>query len=157
MKILITGANGYLGMGAVKQLVANRHLEVIATDRQERFVDNSVQVHYIPADIFSISNPYIFFSKPDIVLHLAWEDGFKHSSDEHIDRLADHYHFLKKLIEGGVSQCCVMGSVHEIGFYEGSVDENTPCFSESLYGISKNALRDAVKLLCNEKTQYFNG
>ena len=40
-----------------------------------------------------------------------------------------------------------MGSMHEIGFFEGAINESTPCNPQSLYGISKNALRNAVELL----------
>lgn len=149
MKVLVTGANGYLGMGVVKQLSSDG-VDVIATGKQERFIDSFTAVQYIPANIFDLSDPYTYFNKPDVLLHLAWEDGFKHSSEKHIDKLPDHYHFIEKMIKGGLKQCCVMGSVHEIGFYEGSVDENTPPFPESLYGISKNALRDVVRLLCKE-------
>lgn len=39
---------------------------------------------------------------------------------------------------------------HEIGFFEGKVDENTPCNPLSYYGISKNALRQMTELLCTE-------
>ena len=43
-----------------------------------------------------------------------------------------------------------MGSMHEIGFFEGSINENTPAHPQSLYGISKNALRHAFELLSKE-------
>ena len=35
----------------------------------------------------------------------------------------------------------------EIGFYEGSIDENTPANPQSLYGIAKNALRQGITVL----------
>ena len=38
MKILVTGANGYLGQGVVKQLL-NDHVDVIATDFTEEKID----------------------------------------------------------------------------------------------------------------------
>ena len=41
--------------------------------------------------------------------------------------------------------------MHEVGFYEGSINENTPCHPMSLYGISKNALRSCVEMLCHDK------
>ena len=53
-------------------------------------------------------------------------------------------------MESGIKRVAVMGSMHEVGFYEGSIDENTPCNPESLYGISKNALRNVVKLYCEQ-------
>ena len=68
----------------------------------------------------------------------------------HIYDLPKHYMFLRKLIEGGLKHLAVLGSVHEIGFFEGSVDENTPTYPQSLYGISKNALRQMAELLTKD-------
>lgn len=34
-----------------------------------------------------------------------------------------------------------MGTMHEIGYWEGAIDENTPCNPLSMYGIAKDALR----------------
>lgn len=41
----------------------------------------------------------------------------------------------------------IMGSMHEVGYFEGQIDENTPTNPISLYGIAKNALREAVQIL----------
>lgn len=30
-----------------------------------------------------------------------------------------------------------MGTMHEVGFYEGSIKENIPTYPQSLYGIAK--------------------
>ena len=35
----------------------------------------------------------------------------------------------------------VMGSMHEVGYWEGAIDEHTPTNPKSLYGIAKNTLR----------------
>lgn len=48
-----------------------------------------------------------------------------------------------------------MGSMHEIGFYEGSINENTPTNPQSLYGISKNALRQAIEVDTKENDILF--
>ena len=37
--------------------------------------------------------------------------------------------------------------MHEVGFWEGSIDEKSPCNPMSLYGISKNALRHDVEYM----------
>lgn len=94
--------------------------------------------------MFSVSNPYVYFEKPDILLHLAWQDGFAHYSVNHINDLPKHYAFLKEMVDSGINKISVMGSMHEIGFFEGSIKENTPCHPMSLYGISKDALRNCV-------------
>ena len=44
-----------------------------------------------------------------------------------------------------------MGTLHEIGFYEGKIDENTPCNPLSQYGIAKNALRQALLTYTKDK------
>lgn len=148
MKILVTGANGYLGQGIVKQILNNGH-QVIATDFDIQHVDERAECH--KGDIFALKQPYAELGEPDVLLHLAWRDGFVHNSDAHIVDLPKHYAFIKAMIEGGVKQVCVMGSMHEIGFYEGSIHEDTPCHPMSMYGIGKNALRDTVKLLTSQK------
>ena len=48
------------------------------------------------------------------------------------------------MIRGGLRQIAVMGSVHEVGYYEGVVDEKTPCHPISQYGIAKDALRRSL-------------
>lgn len=144
MKILVTGANGYLGQGVVGALLKHGH-EVIATDLAIENIDKSANA--IVANLFEIDEPYIFFDKPDVLLHMAWRDGFIHNSENHLGDLNKHYVFIEKMIKAGVKQVAVLGSMHEVGFYEGSIDENTPCHPMSLYGIAKNALRDAVEIL----------
>ena len=144
MKVLVTGANGYLGIGVVRELI-KRGCEVVATDFEVNEVDTGATL--MPANIFEIDNPYEYFGKPDAVLHLAWRDGFKHQSPNHMLDLPGHYIFLEKLISAGISKVAVMGSMHEIGRYEGEINEDTPTNPLSLYGISKDALRRSIELL----------
>ena len=147
MKVLVTGANGYIGYGVVRELVKDG-VDVIATDISAQSEESSVK--FIQANIFQVDNPYLFFDKPDILLHLAWRDGFRHSSHTHMDDLPKHYRFVERMIEEGIGQVCILGSVHEVGFFEGSVSEDTPTNPQSLYGIAKNALRNAVMLKAKE-------
>jgi len=138
MKILVTGANGYLGQGIVSILVDN-NIDVVATDIKTANVDKRAE--RIDCDLFSIEDAFGFFGRPDVVLHLAWLDGFIHNAESHIYNLHRHCGFLKNLVEGGSKQIAIMGSMHELGFYEGSIDENTPCNPMNCYGIAKNSLR----------------
>lgn len=143
MKVLVTGANGYMGTGIVKQLLDDG-IEVIATDFKLDKVDS--RAFKIEEDIFQDDNPFDNLGKPDALLHLAWRDGFKHNSINHINDFPHHYAFIKKFIDSKIKKICCMGSMHEIGFYEGSINENTPTNPQSLYGISKNALRQAIQV-----------
>ncbi len=152
MKILVTGANGYLGQGIVKQLLDDGQ-EVLAVDFNLDFVDDRAKK--ISCDLFSVQNPFEYFCEPDVLLHLAWRDGFVHNSPNHLNDLPKHYAFIENMIKGGLKQVAVLGTMHEIGFFEGCIDENTPCKPLNLYGVAKNALRDAVELLCKTNEVVF--
>ena len=152
MKILVTGANGYLGQGIVKELL-DRGAEVAAADLDTSRVDDRA-VKY-SCDLFSIEDPYEYFGRPDVLLDLAWRDGFVHYSDAHIEDLPKHYDFLKKFAASDVKKIASMGSMHEIGFFEGSINEDTPCRPVTPYGIGKNALRELLEMLCSQKGKLF--
>ena len=152
LKILVTGANGYLGQGIVRSILNNGHC-VVATDFNTQFVDERAE--RIGCNLFEVDNPYSFFGEPDVLLHLAWRDGFVHYSSAHIDDLPKHYAFIKKMVDGGIQQVAVMGSMHEIGFFEGSINESTPCHPTTPYGIGKNALRDLTQMICEQKNIVF--
>lgn len=147
MKILVTGANGYIGQGVVKKLLDLGN-QVVATDFSIEHIDE--RADRIAANLFEVEDPYQFYGMPDAVLHLAWKDGFRHYAESHMADLVKHYNFLNKMVKSGVAQVAVLGSMHEVGFFEGSINETTPTNPQSLYGISKNALRQAVELMKKE-------
>ena len=152
MRILVSGANGYIGTGVTRSLLALNQ-SVIATDFNVGGIESRAKA--IPGNIFEIDNPYEYFDKPDVVLHLAWRNGFVHNADSHLGDLPNHYNFLSKMVESGVKKIVALGSMHEIGFWEGRIREDTPCNPMSLYGISKNALRESLELLCKQKNTLF--
>lgn len=152
MKILVTGANGYLGKGVVKELL-DKGYQVIATDFKSNYIDSRATI--FEEDLFKIDNPFEHFGKPDILIHMAWRDGFVHNSINHINDLPLHYNFIENMIKSGLKHVTVLGSMHEVGFYEGAITENTPTHPQSLYGISKDALRNAIELLCKQNSVIF--
>lgn len=157
MKVLITGANGYLGKGIVKAVLDSGHL-VAAADFKDDYMDDRAEKYC--CNLFEIDNPYDYFGRPDVLLHLAWRDGFVHYSSSHIDDLPKHYRFIRKLAESGIERISGMGSMHEVGFYEGSIKEDTPCNPVTPYGIGKNALRELTRMVCKENKiifQWFRG
>lgn len=152
MNILVTGANGYLGVGIVKAILDSGN-EVVAAGRNLDNVDERAVKK--ACNLFEVENPYEYFGKPDVLLHLAWREGFVHYSNAHIDDLPLHYTFIKSMAEAGCKHIAVMGSMHEIGFFEGSINENTPCHPTTPYGIAKNALRDLTQMICKQHNAVF--
>ena len=149
MKVLVTGAAGYIGRHVVKAFLDAGH-SVYASDLGFKGVDERAIKVY--EDIFSGDREiYSKFEKPDVLVHLAWRDGFVHNSEAHMKDLSSHVQFLNNMIDGGLKYLTVMGSLHEIGYWEGAVDENTPCNPMSMYGIAKNALRQELLLYVKDR------
>lgn len=141
--VLVTGANGYIGRHVVKALL-DMGCNVNAADIRFDGVDERATC--IEANIFdSDETIYEKTGRPDVCVHMAWRDGFVHNSDAHIVDLPKHYTFIENMLKGGLPQIVTMGTMHEVGYWEGAIDENTPTNPSSLYGISKNALREITK------------
>lgn len=148
-RVLVTGANGYIGRHVVSALLDMGH-EVLAADFAFDGVDE--RATQITAPIFSgDADIYEQMGKPDSCIHMAWRNGFVHNADTHLMDLPNHYIFIKNMIEGGLSQLAVMGTMHEVGYWEGAISEDTPTNPTSLYGIAKNALRQMTFLLASNK------
>lgn len=149
MKILITGAGGYIGRHVVKKCLDYGH-DVYVSDFSYKGIDERAK--RIEEPIFTgIKNIYEKVNKPDVLIHMAWRDGFVHNSDAHMKDLSAHVTFIQNMIDGGLKYLTVMGSMHEVGYWEGAINEDTPCNPMSMYGISKNALRQALMLYVRDK------
>ena len=149
MKVLVTGANGYIGKHVVNALLELGH-EVVAVDIFNSGIDKRAKFYEF--DLFRESDDVFYrLGEPDVCIHLAWRDGFVHNSTNHMGDLSFHYNLLTTMIDCGLKRLAVMGTMHEVGYWEGAVDENTPCNPMSMYGIAKNALRQAMILYCREK------
>lgn len=147
MKVLVTGADGYLGDGIVRELL-DAGCEVLGFGlgpapeiRSERFA-------YKRESVFDLGAEGIVAAAPDIVLHLAWRNGFRHGEPSHIDDLPGHYRFVRDCVAAGIPRLAVMGSMHEVGYHEGAVTADTPCAPTTPYAIAKNALRQLAVAEC---------
>jgi dTDP-6-deoxy-L-talose 4-dehydrogenase (NAD+) len=149
MKVLITGAAGYMGKHVVKACLNAGH-DVYVSDFQYKGIDERAKI--VDEPIFSGEKDiYDRMGRPDVLIHLAWRDGFIHNSNAHMNDLSSHMTFLEHMIDGGLKYLTVMGTMHEIGYWEGAIDENTPCNPMSMYGIAKNAMRQALMLYVKDK------
>lgn len=153
MKILVTGANGYIGYHVISYLCKTRpNDEILAIDFSNDNIDHRAK--FLRINLLEKANApdlYELLGKPDICIHLAWQDGFNHNADSHLANLSAHFQFLRNLINSGCYSISIMGTMHEVGYWEGEIDSQTPCNPLSMYGIAKNALRQSIMAFCEDK------
>lgn len=153
-KVLVTGACGYIGKHVVAELLRRGH-HVIASDFENLGLPEGVEFTNYP--IFDGSaDIYDKLGRPDVLIHLAWKHGFIHNSSAHMEELSRHAVFLNHMIDAEIWSVSVMGSMHEVGYWEGAIRADTPCNPLSQYGISKNALRQSILLYTEGKKTNFH-
>lgn len=140
--IVVTGANGYIGRHVVDAFV-EKGARVVAFDLNEG--PEKAGVAWVTGNILdpNFDSSVLEAYEPDACLHLAWRNGFNHNAETHMLDLSSHYRFLCKMVELGIKQIAVMGTMHEVGYWEGPISEDTPCNPMSFYGIAKDSLRRA--------------
>ncbi|NBB19502.1 NAD-dependent epimerase/dehydratase family protein [Runella sp. CRIBMP] len=159
VKVLVTGASGFIGNQVVNNLLSQKH-QVIATSRDENKVRQKTwynKVKYIPFDISNFDsnlNLYEYFNRPDVLIHLAW-DGLPNFLDiVHIEKnLFTHYQFLKNYIQNGGKHITAIGTCLEYGKNEGCLSEDKVPEPDCAYAIAKDSLRRFIEEL--QKNQFF--
>ena len=152
-KVLVTGANGYIGRNVINYLL-DSNIDVVAADISLNKINDKVKK--IETNIFE-NMDYLFSNLENIgtCIHLAWRNGFVHNSITHLEDISLHYKFLKKIHEFGIKNINVIGTMHEIGYWEGEVANDTTTNPISFYGIAKNSLRQSLKILEDSDKELF--
>jgi len=150
MKILVTGATGFIGNHLINELVKNKSFEIIATSRsleKAKKLDWFDKVLYIEYDMNDYVNKdlYRLFNKPDKVIHLSWEGLPNYKDLIHIEKnLINQYRFIKSFIKGGLKDIVITGTCFEYGIQNGCLSENIDMKPSNSYAIAKDTLRKFV-------------
>ncbi|MFN9999010.1 MAG: NAD-dependent epimerase/dehydratase family protein [bacterium] len=160
MKILVTGATGFIGNHLIPILLQSGH-SVIAIGRNQKKASASEWYNKVSFITFDISilpkeeSLYNLFDNPDVLIHLAW-DGLSDLNDLiHVENnLFSHYEFLKSYINSGGKHILVTGTCLEYGIQIGCLDEEMPVDPITSYGIAKNSLRQFLYLLGKNQPQF---
>ena len=136
-KILITGATGVIGHYAVNQLLT-KNFEVIAASRSGKgSCGVSLDIH----DLNAVNN-LMQYSKPDYLLHLAWNIGEGYSNNpENFAWINSSLNLLKIFAENGGKRAVFAGSCFEYSPNYGlMIEDFTPLEPISIYGLAKSSL-----------------
>ena len=151
MKILLTGASGFIG-NHVAKILHNKGHKIIATGRKsiDEKKNEWLSKHiYIKADINSSKrNWFKFFKEPDIAIHLAWEGLPDYKNPFHLqNNLVNNYVFLENLLSNGLKSLSVAGTCLEYGMQTGALHEELNTLPSNSYAIAKDLLRRMLEKL----------
>jgi nucleoside-diphosphate-sugar epimerase len=157
MKILVTGATGFLGNYIIQDLLSAGAV-VVATSRNEQKAKSFSwydRVEFIPFNINSATaseiNLFEYFGRPDKAIHLAWEHLPDYNNLIHFEsNLFSHYYFLKNLIHSGLKDLAVTGTCLEYGMQDGCLKEDMMTDPQNPYAISKDTLRRLLTILSSD-------
>ena len=145
MKVLVTGATGFVGRHLVAALLT-LGCEVRAVARNAETAASLPwinAVEFIAADIHGADlNIAALTDGIDALAHLAWPGLPNYQALFHFEHnLMADYRFIKGAVEAGVSQVLVTGTCFEYGMQSGPLSEQTAPQPSNPYGLAKNTLR----------------
>ncbi|MDU9389178.1 NAD(P)-dependent oxidoreductase [Pseudomonas sp. zfem002] len=145
MKVLLTGASGFVGQHLVAALL-ERGCQVRAVARREepaRALPWFDQVEFVSADIHSPDTDVAALCEGvDALVHLAWPGLPNYQGLFHLEHnLMADYGFIKRAVEAGVGQVQVTGTCFEYGLQSGPLAETVECRPANAYGLAKHSLR----------------
>ena len=151
MKILITGAGGFIGSN-ICNLLSNSYT-VLALSRNFDKLEKNPNIichHSNMADYYSLEN--IFFNfKPDVVIHCAWAGG-NASKDLNemwqVDNINQSIELLRLCSLFNVEHFIGFGSSAEYGNYDQKFNDDSYCFPNTMYGITKNSFKMISEKYC---------
>lgn len=151
MKVLVTGATGFIGKHVVAALLARGH-KITAVSRDPDRARNYSwfdRVEFISCDIHGhLDNNDIRFSRNDAVIHLAWSGLPNYRSAFHVENnLPADYRFLRYLVANGNGHLLVSGTCLEYGAQGGCLSEGLPTAPIVPYAVAKDTLRQSLELL----------
>ena len=148
MKVLVSGATGFIGRQVLQFLQELGWCRVIASARNEAKL-RQLGADYIPYDI-NIEQPdcYERLGRPDVLIHLAWDGLPNYQASFHLEgNLAHHYQFLRSMVEQGLPSLTVTGTCYEYGLQTGCLREERPTLPTTSYGLAKDVLRRLLEAL----------
>lgn len=160
MKVLVTGATGFVGQHVIERLLTLDSVPVVTTARTEPAAAEWLsQVEFKAFDLAADSSEidlYAYFGKPDALIHLAWQGLPDYKASAHIDTYwLQHYRFLTNLIRNGLTNLTVTGTCLEYGLQSGCLLETLPTQPVTAYGLAKDSLQKALALFVADQPVSF--
>lgn len=144
MKILVTGATGFIGRYVVENLIENGNEVLIAGRSQmdDNTLSSKCNFAYLDIEKNNYKELSAYLDHTSRVIHLAWSGlpNFNHMS--HLEfGLFHQYNFIKYLVNQGIRDITITGTCLEYGLREGQLSVDMVTNPIVPYGIAKDSLR----------------
>jgi nucleoside-diphosphate-sugar epimerase len=157
MKVVVTGATGFVGRHVVARFLREGHIVVaVARDAQRAAtMPWRKQVEFVSCDLAVDFQLVVEHSEEaDVLVHLAWPGLPNYRDFFHIGRnLPADLAFLEAAVAAGTRQLMVAGTCLEYGMQYGPLTEEMETSPHTPYGFAKDALRKSLEML--QKQQPF--
>lgn len=149
MKLLITGASGFIGRHLVPRAIQQGHkITAVSRDKQRLLCfDWARQVEVIEADIEQKDMHWPDdIGHHDALIHLAWRGLPNYQQHFHLDDvLPAQQRFLGSMLRAGIKQILVSGTCLEYGKQCGQLTETLKSRPDNPYAQAKDALRQSLQ------------
>jgi len=140
VRVLVTGARGFVGRHCLARLVANGH-EVHAVSSVHQISSPGCQCH--TADLLNAIEVRTLIStvRPSHLLHLAWytDHGTYWHAPENLAWVQASLGLMKEFADSGGQRIVAAGTCAEYDWsYEICKENTTPCRPSTLYGAAKH-------------------
>lgn len=149
MKVLITGANGFIGRHVLKCLQSsNIDVVVVGRVRPAGYLGDFINVDLLKLNDF---NNLISKANASHLIHLAWyaEHGSYWTSSLNFRWVESTIKLAEAFCEAGGKQIVAAGTCAEYDWAYGyCIEEKTPLIPATLYGTAKDVTRRLLMSLC---------
>lgn len=156
MRILLTGATGFIGSQVAKLLVS-QGVEVYALVRENsslwRIKDIEPELRLIYGDLLAFDqiSAHLETIEPELCIHSAWyvEPGRYLTAHENLSMLKASLHLVSELTRVGCQRFVGLGTCFEYDLSLGYLSEQSLTRPQTLYAASKLALQMVIDQLAN--------